>query len=76
MYSASSVKPGNFRPEMKHADAVLNVGDIENYAHGLGNNVEDAAFEGGLHDLLLSGKEVREKVLDKMKQFLEQKKII
>jgi len=71
MYSASSVKPGNFRPDMKHADSVLNVEDIEHYAHGLGNNVEYAVFEGGLHDLLLSKKSVREHVLHDMEVFID-----
>lgn len=76
MYSASSVKPGNFRPEMKYADAVLNVEDIERYSANLGNDVTQIVFEGGVHDLLLSTKKVRENVLDKMKDFLEQKKLL
>ena len=71
MYSATSVSPGNFKPEMKHADSVLNVEDIEHYAHGLGNNVEHAVFEGGLHDLLLSEKPVREGVMHDMALFIE-----
>ncbi len=76
MYSARSVKPGNYRPEMQHADAVLNVKDIERFSHVIGKNVERVAFEGGLHDLLLSEKPVREKVLQKMEEFLKEKKII
>ncbi len=71
MYSAKSVKPGNYRPEMQEADAVLNVEDIERYASAIGKNVEKASFEGGLHDLLLSKKPVREKVLKKMGEFLQ-----
>jgi alpha-beta hydrolase superfamily lysophospholipase len=69
MYSARSVKPGNYRPEMQDADAVLNVEDIERYSHVIGKNVERASFEGGVHDLLLSKKPVREKVLNTMEEF-------
>ena len=76
MYSAKSVKPGNYKPEMQEADAVLSVEDIERFSHGIGKNVERASFEGGLHDLLLSKKPVREKVLRKMEAFLKEKEII
>ncbi len=70
MYSGKSVKPGNYRPDMQTADAVLNVKDIKKYAHGLGKRVEHATFDGGVHDLLLSAKPVREKVLKKIAAFL------
>ncbi len=76
MYSAKSVKPGNYRPEMQHADAVLNVKDIELFSHRIGKKVERAAFEGGVHDLLLSEKPVREKVFQKMESFLKKHKIL
>ncbi len=71
IHSAKSIKPGNYKPEMQDADAVLNVEDIERFSHVIGKNVESASFEGGLHDLLLSKKPVREKVLDKMEAFLK-----
>ncbi len=70
MYSAHSVTPGNYKPEMKHADAVLSVDHIEKYARVIGKDVEHAVFEGGVHDLVLSEKPVREKVLDKIAAFL------
>jgi alpha-beta hydrolase superfamily lysophospholipase len=71
MHSAKSIKPGNYKPEMQEADAVLNVDDIKRYAHVLGEKVETASIEGGLHDLLLSKKPVREKVLQTMEAFLK-----
>lgn len=71
MYSAKSVKPGNYRPEMQDADAVLNVKDIERFSHVIGNKVERAPIEGGLHDLLLSKKPVCEKVFQTMEDFLK-----
>ena len=71
MYSAKSVKPGNYKPEMQEADAVLNVEDIERFSHVIGKKVEKASFEGGLHDLLLSKKPVRDKVFSTMETFLK-----
>ncbi len=71
MYSAKSVKPGNYRPEMQDTDTVLNVKDIERFSHVIGKKVERASFEGGVHDLLLSKKPVREKVFQTMEDFLK-----
>ena len=71
MHSAKSVKPGNYRPEMQDADSVLNVKDIERISHVIGKKVESASFKGGLHDLLLSKKPVREKVFQAMGDFLK-----
>lgn len=71
MHSARSVKPGNYKPEMQNADAVLNVEDIEHFSHVIGKKVERASFEGGVHDLLLSRKPVRDKVLQTMEDFLK-----
>ncbi len=71
MHSAKSVKPGNYRPEMQEADSVLSVEDIEHYSHIIGKDVETASFEGGLHDLLLSKKPVREEVFQAMDSFLK-----
>jgi len=71
MHSARSVKPGNYRLEMQDADAVLNVEDIERFSYVIGKNVETASIEGGLHDLLLSKKPVREKVFYTMEDFLK-----
>jgi len=71
MHSARNVKPGNFKPEMQDADSVLSVEDIEHFSHVIGKNVESASFEGGLHDLLLSKKPVRDKVLQAMEDFLK-----
>jgi len=70
MVSGKSVKPGNYRPEMQSADSVLNVKHIKKYAKGLGEKTDILEFDGGLHDLVLSKKEVREKVLNKMASFI------
>lgn len=71
MYAAKSVKPGNYKPEMLEADTVLDVKDIERFSHVIGKKVERASFEGGVHDLLLSKKPVRDKVFEAMEEFLQ-----
>lgn len=43
-----------------HADAVLDVADISKYGRLLGVSVTEATVGGGLHDLALSRKEVRD----------------
>ncbi len=72
MFSDESVKPGKYREAMRTADAVLNVKDIEKYASGLGKNVRKIIVKDGVHDLILSRKEVREKVFQIMENFLRE----
>jgi alpha-beta hydrolase superfamily lysophospholipase len=71
MYSGKSVKPGNYKPEMQGADSVLNVKEIEAFSKGLGKKVQQKSFDGGVHDLLLSAPEVRERVFKAMTEFIE-----
>jgi len=71
MYSAKSVKPGNYRPEMQSADSVLNVKEIETFSKGIGKQVQQASFDGGFHDLLLSSKEVQDRVFKAMADFIQ-----
>ena len=44
------------------ADVVLDWRDIARYSRGLGSDVTVLAFPGGLHDLVLSRREIREEV--------------
>jgi len=76
MFSTKSVKPGKYREEMKTADAVLDVKDIEKYASGLGKNVKKAAIKDGVHDLILSRKDVREHVYQTMEMFLRENNLL
>ncbi len=75
MYSRKSVKPGNYRPDMQGADSVLNVKEIAAFSQGLGKKVEEVAFDGGFHDLLLSAEDVRENVFKSMGDFIEVHKV-
>jgi len=76
MHASKSVAPGNYRPEMHTADAVLDVNDISRYAKGLGKNTEVAVIEDGIHDLILSKKGVRELAYNAMQVFLQKNKFV
>ena len=56
---------------MQEADSILNVSDIIKYSGKLGKNVQRVEIENGMHDLVLSKKEVREKVYRVMEEFIE-----
>ncbi len=71
MYSSKSVVPGNYKDSMHEADSVLNVVDIEKYSNTIGNNVRKVEIDGGIHDLILSKKEVRKYVFDEMTKFIK-----
>jgi alpha-beta hydrolase superfamily lysophospholipase len=47
---------------VKSSDVILNVNDIKELANTIQGDVEVVAVEGGIHDLLLSSKTVREQV--------------
>ncbi len=70
MYSDKSVAPGDFNESMMTADSVLNVKHIAKYAKVLGNKVREKEITDGMHDLVLSRKDVRENVYDVMGGFL------
>lgn len=52
--------------QMHTMDAVLSVTDIEQTAQNIQGKVNIVAIKDGMHDLILSRKDVREKVYDKM----------
>ncbi len=56
---------------MQSRDAILNVRDIQQIARNIRGQVEIVSVLGGLHDLVLSCKEVREKVYQIMFDWLE-----
>ncbi|MEV6494066.1 alpha/beta hydrolase [Actinoplanes sp. NPDC051633] len=53
------------------ADAVLDVEHIVRYAPRLGRRVTIARFDGGMHDLTLSGKDVRAEVFREMARWVD-----
>jgi alpha-beta hydrolase superfamily lysophospholipase len=52
-------------------DAVLDVEHIVRWAPGLGSRVTIARFDGGVHDLMLSGKDVRAEVFRELGRWVE-----
>lgn len=71
LHSSKSVKPGKYHPSMQEADSILNIRDIKKYSGKLGNNVKSVEIKNGLHDLILSKKEVRDEVYRVMEEFLQ-----
>jgi alpha-beta hydrolase superfamily lysophospholipase len=57
--STRTFKGKAWTEDVRLTDAVLDVSHMVKYAPGLGRNVTIARFDGGMHDLTLSGKEVR-----------------
>ena len=71
MHSDRSVKKGDPVSMYSRADAVLDVEDISRYGRRLGPVVTEATVYGGLHDLVLSKKSVREPLYDFMFLWLD-----
>lgn len=70
MYSAKSVDLPQWTPEASTGDAVLDVADIRRYGLLLGHDVTPIKVEGGMHDLILSSKDVREPLYTYIFQWL------
>lgn len=64
MHSDRSVKKGDSDSMYSCADAVLDVEDISKYGRRLGPEVTEVTVRGGLHDLVLSRKGVRDALYD------------
>lgn len=64
LHSDRSVKAGSvWKEEFLSSDSVLNVEHMKRYGPGLGPDVTLAEIAGGLHDLFLSRRDVREQAL-------------
>jgi alpha-beta hydrolase superfamily lysophospholipase len=57
--------------EVRVTDAVLDVDHIVRWAPGLGPRVTIARFDGGVHDLTLSGKDVRADVFRELARWID-----
>lgn len=71
MHSGCSFRDDDWSEEYTYCDGVLNVEHIREYGRNLGPSVELEEIEGGLHDLFLSRKPVRDNAYGKMFKFLE-----
>lgn len=62
LHSTKSVTDNENKNQMQSMDAILNVKDIERIARKIEGDVEIISISGGLHDLVLSKKTVRNDV--------------
>ena len=62
LHSEKSVTDIKDKEQIQTRDSILNVEDIKRIARNIRGDVDIVAIPGGLHDLVLSGKEVRENV--------------
>lgn len=70
MCSARTRYRRRWHPDLASADTVLDVEQIARQAPRLGRHVTVVRFEGGLHDLVLSPKRVRDQVFAEMHAWL------
>ena len=75
LHSGESVKRGDSKEKYYRADAILDVESISRYGKRLGEDVTEVSFSGGLHDLALSRKNIREKVYTTMLDWLKTKNL-
>lgn len=73
MHSDKSVNGDEWTEDFQHGDAVLNVEHISKYGKKLGQDVEEAIIPDGLHDLILSAPQPREKAYNAIFNFLSRK---
>ncbi|MCK5847124.1 MAG: alpha/beta hydrolase [Bacteroidales bacterium] len=70
MYSDKSYKGKNWDDAIYTSDGVLDVNDISKYANIIGKDVTKIEIKDGVHDLVLSKKDVRNNVYDQIKSWL------
>lgn len=75
MHSDKSVYGDTWTAEHNACDGVLDVKDISKYGKRLGADVTEVGVADGLHDLILSRKDVRESVYRTIFEWLSTKKI-
>ncbi|WP_328466204.1 alpha/beta hydrolase [Actinoplanes sp. NBC_00393] len=69
--SSRTFRGREWHDDVRAADAVLDVEHIARWAPGLGPRVTIARFDGGLHDLTLSGKDVRAEVFRELGRWVD-----
>jgi alpha-beta hydrolase superfamily lysophospholipase len=69
--STRSLRSSTWHPSTALADAVLDVEHIVRWAPTLGPHVTVARFDGGMHDLTLSGPAVRERVFSEVGRWVD-----
>ena len=73
MHSDRSERANEWRESLMSADTVLDVADMKRWGRGLGREVTLCEIPGGLHDLVLSRGEVRERVFAELFAWLQRR---
>ena len=71
MHGDCSAKGEEWTDDYLHCDGVLDVDHIEEWAPYLGDSVTTTTISGGLHDLFLSRKDVRDKAYQDAFSFID-----
>jgi len=71
LFSDKSYKGKKYSAEAQICDSVLDVNDIRKYSDNLGVNITKIEIKNGMHDLILSKKDVREEVYHQMKIWMQ-----
>ncbi len=75
MHSDASYKKNSPADAYRYTDAVLDVDDISRYGRELGILITEITVKGGLHDLVLSRKEVKDALYDYMFGWLDRQNL-
>lgn len=62
LHSSQSLTDKNDKSQLQTRDIILDVADIDKIARNIRDNIQIKSIEGGLHDLILSKKSVRDEV--------------
>lgn len=73
LHSTATVTNKFDKKQMHTMDAVLSVADIDRVARNIEGDVDIVPIKDGIHDLILSRKDVREKVYQIMKEWIAEK---
>ena len=73
MYATESSWPESWDDILMRTDSVLDVADIDRFTESLGHDVTEIRIQGGMHDLVLSAKPVRERVYAELFAWLHAK---
>lgn len=73
MHSKQSKAPKKWCEDASSSDIILNVKDIAKYAKKIDGDVTISSIQNGLHDLVLSAKDVRKNVYQNLFEWLNRK---
>lgn len=71
MHSNQSTYGNTWNEKFNVSDAVLNVKEIEKYAQKIQGKVTIMSIQNGMHDLVLSQKQVRQSVYNQLLEWLK-----